>query len=75
MARGASGKIVSWTDKDGNKKSGIAYDKDPVFNNIKKVLVHYLNEDLVTKEKDPQSGKNLVGLVAMDKLTVIGFVD
>lgn len=69
------GKIISWSDKDGNKKFGVVYDKDSVFNNIKKVLVHHLTEDLVTKETDPSNGKNLVGLVAMDKLTVIGFVD
>lgn len=77
MARGNPGKIVTWQNTKGETKYGIAYSKEQAaaFTNVKKVFVRHVLEDFTTKETDPESGKNVIGLVAMEKLKVIGYVD
>jgi hypothetical protein len=77
MARGNPGKIVIWTDKAGATKYGIAYNKEQeqAFINVKKLFVRHVLEEFTTKETDPTTGKNIVGLVDWDKCKVIGRVD
>lgn len=77
MARGNPGRIVTWINKMGETKYGIVYNKEQAqaFLDVKKVFVRHVLSDLMTKETDPANGKNVVGLVAMDKCKVIGYVD
>lgn len=77
MARGNPGKILTWTDKAGTTKYGIAYNKEQerAFMNVKKLFVRHVLEDFMTKETDPITGKNIVGLVDWDKCKLIGRVD
>lgn len=76
MARGNPGKIVTWTDKAGATKYGIAYNKGqrPEFVAINRVYVKQVMEDLMTPEKDAK-GRNIETLVNIEKLKLIGYVD
>lgn len=77
MARGNPGKIVTWINKVGDVKYGIAYNKEQEqsFINLKKVFVRHVLEDFFTREKDPVNGKPISGLVAIEKCKVLGYVD
>lgn len=77
MARGNPGKLVQWTNNAGQTKYGIAYDKEQneAFLKVQKLFIRHTLEDFVTKETDPDTGKNVVGLVAINKLFLIGYVD
>lgn len=75
MARGNPGKLVKWTNKDGQECLGIAYNKEqaPEFIKVKKVFVRHIDKSYqLLKDAD---GKRIVGLYAADKLNVIGYVD
>lgn len=72
-----SGKIVTWVDKNGNKNLGIARNakQDQAFINVQKVLVDYVDENYNPILDPIDKNKKLVGLVSIEKLQCIGFVD
>ena len=58
---------------DNTKTIAYHYEQEPAFIQARKVYIHHLNEKL--KSVVDSSGKEVVGLKSIDKLTQIGKVD
>lgn len=65
------GRLITYTDKDGNTQYGRTYNKENLVNG--KVVVHLLDGNLEPLMDDKGEDKKV--LVAVGKITIKGYID
>ncbi len=70
-----SGKIIKYTDKDGNEQKGVVRysDQTEVLQKSKKLFIRLLDDKLLPKKDG--NNKEIISIRHPSEVTVIGYVD
>lgn len=68
------GKIVRWTDKNGDIQKGIAYNDEQSVKFAGRIWINVIDDEF-NRKKDEKTGKFLVIVKFPEDLQVIGMVD